>query len=179
MVKNTKITEKKKPVAKKAPVKINKVEKTKTSTKKMITPVQAVVAFFRNTFDFQSRASRSEFWWVVLFVVLLNTIVSPFAWMNYVISLLLIIPMLSLKIRRLHDIGLSGWFLALFFFLCFSGLLLSAMAMAVAQIEGVLNYTQFMIGVWVTFVTYGGALILFLLPSKKNNKYNETGIKLW
>jgi len=70
--------------------------------------------------DFQGRSSRSEFWWFHLFVLLslciaffiINISGFPRA-SKYGIALLIIlatsVPIISINIRRLHDIGTSAW----------------------------------------------------------------------
>ncbi len=151
----------------------------KVKTPKMFTPVAAVVALIRNAFDFKSRATRSEFWWVMLFFVLLNVILSPFTMLGNIASLLLFIPILSLEVRRLHDINMSGWWVALFMFLIISGFMTSMLAIVDAELYGYLNTTQLSIGAWTVLITYIVSIVLAILPSKNPNKYNDTGIKLW
>ena len=59
--------------------------------------------------DFNGRASRSEYWWFVLltFVVRLIPVIGWFIW------LALILPSLSVQVRRLHDMDRSAWWLLL------------------------------------------------------------------
>ena len=76
---------------------------------------------FRKYFDFKGRASRSEFWWFILFSILLTIVAfildsllfstsdletGP---LELLVSLSLTIPQLAVAARRLHDIGKSGW----------------------------------------------------------------------
>jgi len=80
--------------------------------------------------QFSGRASRSEFWYFALFyvilafiVVLIDTLViNPMLGetasesaqggiLQLVVALALLIPSISIAIRRLHDIGKSGWWL--------------------------------------------------------------------
>lgn len=68
---------------------------------------------------FSGRATRSEYWYVVLFgyllallIVLLGMMVdSPelIIGLSSVLSLILLVPGLAVCIRRLHDTGRSGW----------------------------------------------------------------------
>lgn len=95
---------------------------------------------------FQGRASRSEFWWFFLFTALVNLVlVIPLyvltavlavsgdsgtgAGVAAVISIIwsiavvivavaLLIPLLAVGARRLHDYGQSAWFLLLYFVPC-------------------------------------------------------------
>ena len=72
--------------------------------------------------DFQGRSSRSEYWWFVLFNILvqvfLNLLVSmaaAFAFLSLIVLLGLLIPGIAVGVRRLHDLGKSGWWLLLGF----------------------------------------------------------------
>ena len=77
---------------------------------------------------FSGRASRSEFWWFTLAVLILSIIVSiidgavvapmlgfeAFADeagepLRVIESLVLLLPSLAVAVRRLHDIDRSGW----------------------------------------------------------------------
>ncbi|MBR23780.1 MAG: hypothetical protein CMN22_02090 [Rubrivirga sp.] len=91
--------------------------------------------------DFDGRAVRSEFWWWVLFMVLVQfaaaivlTIVliifqnvGFLQWLSVlifmVIVLAFILPSIAVSVRRLHDRDLSGWFYLLGF-VPFGGLVL-------------------------------------------------------
>ncbi|MET0383737.1 MAG: DUF805 domain-containing protein [Burkholderiaceae bacterium] len=59
---------------------------------------------------FEGTATRSEFWWFILFVlvvdVLLSAISRPLA---HLFVLGMLCPQLAVAARRLHDIGRSGW----------------------------------------------------------------------
>lgn len=72
--------------------------------------MQAVSAFFSNYFNFSGRASRSEFWWAILFLFIVNTIVSFIPLLGAVWTLGIFFPSIALAARRLHDINRSGWF---------------------------------------------------------------------
>ena len=70
---------------------------------------EAVRSGFDHYVKFDGRASRSEFWWWVLFVFLVSIVaniidavigVMLFSWL---VSLALLLPGLSMAIRRLHD----------------------------------------------------------------------------
>ena len=54
-------------------------------------------------FKISGRSRRSEFWWTMGVVYLVNVFLTPF--IGTILSLLAI----PLKIRRLHDVGKSGW----------------------------------------------------------------------
>ncbi|MDE7347053.1 MAG: DUF805 domain-containing protein [Muribaculaceae bacterium] len=91
---------------------------------RQVTFKEAVVrAIQQNYCNFSGRASRSEFWWFQLFGFILGIVIGiVFCWsqdvMNIVsgiVSLALLLPNLGLVVRRLHDIGKSGWWIFLSF----------------------------------------------------------------
>ncbi|MDA8385146.1 MAG: DUF805 domain-containing protein [Actinomycetota bacterium] len=74
----------------------------------------------QNYANFKGRASRSEYWtfaavlWVTLAVLyLLGSAVHLFLILMYLLWLAVLVPGLSLSIRRLHDTGKSGWLVLL------------------------------------------------------------------
>lgn len=86
--------------------------------------VDAVKLFFTNYTNFSGRSTRSEFWWWILanagIILALNLVlgsISATALMviGIVYYLGTLIPDLSLSVRRMHDIGKSGWALLLCF----------------------------------------------------------------
>ncbi len=62
--------------------------------------------------DFTGRARRSEYWWFALaaFVteIVLQVISKP---LYFLFVLGILVPSIAVGVRRLHDIGKSGWFL--------------------------------------------------------------------
>ena len=65
---------------------------------------------------FTGRASRSEFWWFALFQVL-AVLVASFIYRHFgtLVMLGLLVPSIAVGVRRLHDIGKSGWLLLIGF----------------------------------------------------------------
>jgi transcriptional regulator with XRE-family HTH domain len=60
--------------------------------------------------DFDGRAGRAEYWWFMVFVVLvasIATLVNEVA--GSIVLLVLLLPLLAAGARRLHDTGHSGW----------------------------------------------------------------------
>lgn len=66
---------------------------------------------------FEGRARRAEYWYFYLFVFLISMVASFVAGMinlpalSLIVSLGLIIPNIAAGVRRMHDVGKSGWFL--------------------------------------------------------------------
>jgi uncharacterized membrane protein YhaH (DUF805 family) len=81
--------------------------------------LDAVSRCWRGSFSTQGRASRSEYWWFQLFVVVFVVVValiesrgSTNGLITLVVFVLLIPAIVSVTVRRLHDGGYSGaWFL--------------------------------------------------------------------
>jgi uncharacterized membrane protein YhaH (DUF805 family) len=118
--------------------------------------VDSVRSVYTNYFKFAGRASRSEYWWFQLWLVLVvvawlvigiglgratssSLIIGLFSLVILVVYLLSIIPSLAVICRRLHDSDHSGWWF------------------------------------WITLIPWVGALILLIftvLPSTPGyNKY--------
>ena len=84
---------------------------TTTTRRPMIDPVMAVKRFFTGYFDFMGRSTRSEFWFGLLFVVIVDWIFwKAFAGKFFTIILaVLFSPLLALFTRRFRDAGVSVW----------------------------------------------------------------------
>ncbi len=87
---------------------------------KPLTFKEAVTRCFKKYSVFSGRASRAEYWYFVLFNILINTPLiilmtftggkdSPFSLVSDLIGLALLVPNVAVATRRLHDIGRSGW----------------------------------------------------------------------
>ena len=96
-----------------------------------------IIYTFKNSFNFQGRASRKEFWLFTLFYIIIYFPISTYESVQYAINnfasydvsswdvllsspltltinLIFIFPILSLTCRRLHDTGKSGWYQLLY-----------------------------------------------------------------
>ena len=84
---------------------------------------ESIRACFLNFADFKGRARRSEYWWFQLFLVILMivfmavdtmvlnyTLDDTFTPLLSVFEVLTFLPALSVTTRRLHDVGMSGWY---------------------------------------------------------------------
>lgn len=104
---------------------------------------EAVRTVFSKYATFSGRAGREEFWWFALFNVLGSAVADTLdraffgtrmMWRGYdgmmwgwhyqmmtpsvlggIFSLVVLMPSLAVGARRLHDVGLSGWWLLLVF----------------------------------------------------------------
>ena len=72
--------------------------------------------------EFNGRARRSEYWYFVLFNVLISTfiflisfVIGLWGILSLLYSIAIFIPVIAVSVRRLHDTGRSGWNLLLAF----------------------------------------------------------------
>ncbi len=71
---------------------------------------ESIKICFSKYADFNGRASRSEFWWWFLFIVLASMALSIASEMlSALFSLGTLLPTLAVGARRLHDTDRSGW----------------------------------------------------------------------
>ncbi|WP_267421339.1 MULTISPECIES: DUF805 domain-containing protein [unclassified Curtobacterium] len=96
---------------------------------------KAFVRFFKKYVAFSGRASRSEFWWVVLWSVVISIVISLIGGgfdsaagtkdqygggtfentLSGLWGLATLLPSIAIQMRRLHDANFSGWFWLLVF----------------------------------------------------------------
>ncbi len=81
---------------------------------------QAIESAFKNYINFTGRASRSEFWYFQLFLImggLLANILDIFGGGGGLLTFLwnvgIALPAISVAVRRFHDIGRTGWWILL------------------------------------------------------------------
>ena len=90
--------------------------------------IQSISTCMRKYITFSGRATRSEFWWFYFFTVLVNFAASFvgnlifmstynifFIYLSTITSLILLLPSLAVAVRRLHDVGRSGWWILIAF----------------------------------------------------------------
>ena len=84
--------------------------------------VDAIKSVFTQYVGFSGRARRSEYWFFCLFNIIVSCVLSALAskisllsLLSVVWSLAIFLPSLAVCIRRLHDIGKSGWWYLLAF----------------------------------------------------------------
>ena len=96
---------------------------------------QSIESAFSNYFNFNSRSSRSEFWFFELFLIisgiavgLAETIITATLgfplFLQAIWGLFTFIPSISIAVRRLHDIDKSGWWLLLHIIILFGSIVL-------------------------------------------------------
>ena len=79
-------------------------------TKPSVPFFEALKLYFIRYADFSGRSRRSEYWWASLGIGILGAIVTGILGdLSFIWSLAILIPGLAICVRRLHDIGKSGW----------------------------------------------------------------------
>ncbi|MBD5311932.1 MAG: DUF805 domain-containing protein [Muribaculaceae bacterium] len=87
----------------------------------MVTFTSAIRDFYSKYIDFSGRANRAQYWWVALYILIVEGVCSAFMgaagegfWANLwygvlgLFCLVNILPGLGLSVRRLHDTGRGG-----------------------------------------------------------------------
>lgn len=71
---------------------------------------------FKQYAQFAGKTKRADFWWFVLFYVICEAVLAIIdgiiGWngaLSGIFGLALLVPSLAIGVRRLHDIGKSGW----------------------------------------------------------------------
>ena len=143
---------------------------TKTASAPLNDFQSAVVNLFQKWADFNGYASRPEYWWAILFIALVSFVTAWIPFVGVIVSVVLIVPQLSLTVRRLHDMGQSGrW---LWGYALLVPYIISA-AIAMAMGGGVYAFATGLFGLlvlaWVIAV-----FVMTLLPTKKSgNKFRK------
>lgn len=75
-----------------------------------ITFTEAIKLFYNKYTDFDTRATRAEYWYVVLYTLVGGLVLGGVSdWLGYIFSIANFIPSIAIAVRRMHDIGKSGW----------------------------------------------------------------------
>ena len=72
---------------------------------------ESIKTCFLKYIDFDGRASRPEYWWFVLFRVIVGLVTGWIPILGWIVGLALLLPSLSVQVRRLHDMNRSAWWL--------------------------------------------------------------------
>ncbi|MBO4492897.1 MAG: DUF805 domain-containing protein, partial [Ruminococcus sp.] len=89
---------------------------------KYVDMIEALILFFKNFFNFRGRSTRSEYWYMVLWSFIFESFLkfigifvgtSVSNSLIYFVTIALCIPNLAVSVRRLHDVGKSGWWVGI------------------------------------------------------------------
>lgn len=143
----------------------------------------AITRFFKKYATFNGRASRGEYWWVVLFLALVQIVFtildsatngsSAITLLQDLWSLAIFVPQLALSVRRLHDANLSGWWIIVPYILTVIGIILMFAGGIGVVLSAASNMTSLPTGlgaaiIGILMALVGGIMFLVfaLLPSK-------------
>ena len=97
---------------------------------------EAISSGLKNVTNFSGRASRSEFWWFVLFIWIVSVILnfvfgliglngdSTLGTGFFLVYVLQVLAVIGVGCRRLHDTGKSGWLQLLWIIPCVGPIIL-------------------------------------------------------
>ena len=132
---------------------------------------------FKKYATFKGRASRSEYWWYMLFASLISLLGAVIASTLYgdpseltlfdIVWLLIFLPGLAVGIRRLHDVNKSGWWL-LYPWL---GLIL----VPIASLFDDTSLMDSMVVISFSLMTLGYLYVLYLAIKKSDSGENQYG----
>jgi len=121
--------------------------------------------------NFSGRASRSEFWFFYLFILigyiicfaLMMAISFNLFWLFGIFALTIIIPAFAVTARRLHDINKSGWF--------------QLLPLPAGILETIFATTSESLEILFVIIGLGLYVYLFILyctnGDKKNNRFGK------
>ena len=125
----------------------------------------------KNYASFSGRASRTEFWYFIIFIIVgyligvgLILVSYKLFWLLSIFMIAIIIPTLAVTARRLHDINKTGW--------------LQLLPWPFGFLEGIFASSG-QESLEILFIFIGLGLYIYLLVlycthgDKKNNKYGK------
>ena len=122
---------------------------TETETKPMLSFPEAIKSCLRQYVGFAGRATRAEYWWWVLGIVVMHILLSTLDGIIFgfepdsvrlldpVFGLATLLPSLAVTARRLHDIGRTGWWQLAWIVLGILGVIPLVVAVVLAFLGGV------------------------------------------
>ena len=142
----------------------------------------AIKLGFANYVNFSGRASRSEYWYWVLFTtggeitarIIDGVIGGPEGWriIYPIFALAIALPTLSVTVRRLHDLDYSSWWILLPLILPLGWMLPGTQ---IPLVGGKLFFIPLLRGIVLTFGLLGLILFIFLMCSPGTDGLNRFG----
>lgn len=75
-----------------------------------VTPLEVIKMCFMEFANFSGKATRYEYWWFLLFMVLVMAVATIIhEKLNQIITVIFLVPFLAVGTRRLNDTGRSAW----------------------------------------------------------------------
>jgi uncharacterized membrane protein YhaH (DUF805 family) len=81
--------------------------------KKQLPIIAAISDGFKRYTDFSGASSRSQYWYFILGTTVASLIIQALLgdFGGNVFTIATIIPTIAVAVRRMHDVGKSGWFI--------------------------------------------------------------------
>lgn len=143
--------------------------------------VQAMKLYFENLLNFKGRATRSEYWWSFLFnMVLWGIILSVLESTSYDCFEMCLVGFMilftsSIRVRRLHDVGLFGFSEILLIPSTFI-FLITGQFIAKTEIPGSALFIPFIGSAIIAFI---GSVLSWIFACKKSSpKMNKWGVNI-
>ena len=140
--------------------------------------------FWSKAFVMKGRASRGEYWWAMLMCLIVEGIVALAAfagdvaiwhdssgdgplstWVILALELVLLVPSLTISVRRLHDENLSGWWVLLPAAIMLACGAVGAAALAGAPGQEGLMVTGLLAAALLAVGYLASEIVLFVLPT--------------
>lgn len=100
------------------------------------TPVESIKMSFMEFANFSGKATRYEYWWFLLFMVLVLAIATIIhEQLNQIVAIIFLVPFLAVGSRRLNDVGRSIWW-QLFLLVPFGQIIVLFMMAEKSEITG-------------------------------------------
>lgn len=130
---------------------------------------------FRKYASFRGRASRSEYWFFVLFCMMLGAVAGLIdgfigaltgtsGFIGAIVSLGVVLPSIAVSVRRLHDINKSGWWIGIIFLvyigIAVGGYLIYASGVAMTT-EDTWTILFLLVAVGIALMIYSLVLMIF------------------
>lgn len=128
---------------------------------------------FKKYAQFSGRSRRREYWYFVLFSAVISFIISAiFEPLGILFSLVIFIPSLAVQVRRLHDIGRSGWLLLAYIIVLGAVGIILSMQIALLVVSSTTPSVLFFVSILIAFVCAVYMLALMVRDSQPGeNKY--------
>ena len=137
---------------------------------------QAISSFYGKTFDFTSRSSRSEYWFPFFFNSFITLLLCVLAEFNNDLAVLILIfwaiilvPTLSLRFRRYHDLGKSGLYPVLLVYLPRLAVLISLISDIYTEIYYEDSIFIFTFALTLIAVTFPFDLYFMMMSSREDS----------
>jgi len=131
--------------------------------------------FIADAFGISGRLTRGQYWVRLIAASIVNLVLDslpdysgPLSWLSTFVEFVVLIFLISVTIKRLHDRGKSGWWLLLFWAI---PIVIIGLMMALELFAGPIFW--FLVAAFVVFVGWGAIEIHFVRGSATDNMYGK------